>query len=149
MIHKHITEFNKLSPADVYSILKLRQDVFIIEQNCIYDDIDRIDLISEHLMVFDGQTLAAYLRIVPAGAKFNEISIGRIVVDPEYRNKGLGKEIVNESLDVLRKREVKCVMIEAQYYLENFYRSLGFKKISDPYDVDGIPHIEMRTELKQ
>jgi len=149
MIHKHITEFNKLSPADVYNILKLRQDIFIIEQNCIYDDIDGMDLFSEHVMFYDDETLAAYSRIVPAGAKFDEISIGRIIVHPNYRGRGLGKEIVNKSLDILRKRKVNCVMIEAQCYLENFYRSLGFEKISEPYDVDEIPHIEMRTDLYQ
>jgi ElaA protein len=149
MIHKHVTEFNKLSPADVYNILKLRQDVFIIEQNCIYDDIDGIDLFSEHVMIYDENILAAYSRIVPAGAKFDEISIGRIVVHPQYRGMGLGKEIVNKSLDILGKREAKCVTIEAQCYLENFYRSLGFEKISEPYDVDGIPHIEMSTDLNQ
>lgn len=147
MIHKHVTEFNNLSPADVYNILKLRQDIFIIEQNCIYDDIDQIDLISEHLMFYDGKTLAAYTRIVPAGAKFDEISIGRIVIHPKYRGEGLGKEIINKSLGILRKREIKCVKIEAQTYLKNFYESFGFNKISDNYDVDGIPHIEMKTDL--
>lgn len=143
MILKHVTEFNKLSPADVYNILKLRQDVFIIEQNCIYEDIDEIDLQSEHVMLYDGVMLTAYARIVPAGIKFDDISVGRIVVNRDYRQKGLGKTIVNEVLKILWDRETKKVVIEAQLYLQKFYESLGFKKISEPYDVDEIAHIIM------
>ncbi len=146
---EHITHFNDLSPSDLYNLLKLRQDVFIIEQDCIYEDIDRIDFNSEHMLVYDKTTLAAYARIVPAGLKFDAISIGRVVVHPKMRRKGLGKRLMKQALDILKKRKEDEVKIEAQQYLQKFYRSFGFKNISDPFDLDGIPHINMSLKFDQ
>ncbi len=140
---KHVKEFNSLTASDIYKILKLRQDIFIIEQDCIYEDIDNLDQSSEHLMLFDGETLVAYSRIVPPGKKFEDYSIGRIIVEKGYRGKNFGREIVKKSLSILKERNADIVRIEAQEYLLDFYTSLGFRAISDSYPVDGIPHIEM------
>lgn len=144
---KHTNRFKKLSPIDLYNILKLRQDVFIIEQNCIYDDIDGLDPDCEHLMLYDNYKLVAYSRIVPAGKKFALPSIGRIVVAKEYRGDGLGRRLVKKSVDLLRSAGQQQIVIEAQSYLHKFYESIGFIKISDLYEVDGIDHIKMKMTL--
>lgn len=145
---KHAGSFDDLSPADVYNFLKLRQDIFIIEQDCIYEDIDLLDFQSEHLMLYDRTTLAAYSRIVPAGKKFDLPSIGRIIVAVNYRNKGLGRKLVEKSIEYIRKGGHQAILIEAQIYLQKFYESFGFVKISDPYNLDGIDHIKMSLNLR-
>jgi ElaA protein len=146
---KYLVRFNDLQPIEIYEILKLRQDVFIIEQNCIYPDIDRIDPDSEHLLLFNGQELAAYCRIVPAGRKFNEWSIGRVTVAYPFRRKKYGKLLMGKALEILKMKQVKTVKIEAQNYLRRFYESFGFEKISAPFDIDGIPHILMTVVFEE
>ena len=138
----------EVSATDLYQILKLRQDVFIVEQNCIYEDIDDLDPNSEHVFLKNDGKIIAYSRIVPAGMKFEYPSIGRIVINKSHRGKGFGKEIVQKSLNILSERKVKVVLIEAQSHLQRFYETLGFKKISDSYPVDGISHIKMTYEFE-
>ncbi|MDX1640616.1 MAG: GNAT family N-acetyltransferase [Balneolaceae bacterium] len=139
----HALSMDDLSVLDLYKMLKLRQDIFIIEQDCIYDDIDNIDPFCEHLLLKDGNKVIACSRIVPAGKKFDDPSIGRIAVDKNYRGRSLGKKLVQKSLDILSKTNTDAVIIEAQSYLLAFYESLGFQKTSDAYPVDGIPHNKM------
>ena len=139
--------FTDLTPEHLYAILKLRQDVFIIEQDCIYDDIDGLDQHSAHLLGIIDDQLAGYARIVPAGKKFREVSVGRIVVHRDYRNQGIGRILVQKSLQLLKEKGNRSVRIEAQAHLEKYYTSLGFRKVSDVYEVDGIPHIQMVCEL--
>jgi len=139
--------FSKISAEHLYALLKLRQDVFIIEQDCIYNDLDGLDQDSSHLLGFVDEELAMYARIVPAGIKFDEVSIGRIVVNPKHRNLGLGKALVKKSLHLLKKSGERNVRIEAQAHLENFYQSMGFTKTSSEYEVDSIPHIQMLCML--
>ncbi len=139
----HTSNLQEISSNDLYQILKLRQDVFIVEQDCIYHDIDNLDPNSEHVFLKNDQEVIAYSRIVPAGKKFDHPSIGRIVTHQSFRGKGYGREIVKRSLTILTERGIKTVIIEAQNHLQKFYESLGFKKISEPYDVDGILHIKM------
>ncbi len=134
---------SQFSPEHLHAVLQLRQNVFIIEQDCIYPDIDELDSISEHLLLFIESKLAGYLRVVPAGEKFKEISLGRIVIDENFRGKGLGKKLVQKGISILEQKGVDKIRIEAQLYLEVFYTDLGFVTKSSPYDVDGIPHIEM------
>lgn len=143
----HTSDLHEISANDLYQILKLRQDVFIIEQNCIYEDIDNLDPDSEHIFCKDDDNIIAYSRIVPAGKKFNYPSIGRIVINKSFRGEGYGKEIVQRSLTILSEREVRTVIIEAQNHLRGFYKSLGFEKISAPYEVDGILHIKMAHHI--
>lgn len=141
ILYHNISEFE---PAHLYEVVKLRQDIFIIEQNCIYDDIDGLDYESAHLLLLgDDTSLIGYLRLVPAGKKFDGLSLGRIAIKKKYRGKGLGKKLVKKGLTIAKKWGETSARIEAQAHLENYYADLGFKTNSEIYEVDGIPHIQM------
>lgn len=127
-------------------IYRLRVNVFIIEQTCFYEDIDGYDPQCDHLLMLNsnGKNLIGYARIVPPSVKFDEASIGRIVIAPAVRNLGLGGELVKEAMrQCAVKYPNKDIRIEAQAHLEKFYTDLEFEKVSGEYDLDGIPHIEM------
>lgn len=136
--------FNQLTPLELYAILHLRNEVFVVEQNCVFQDADNKDQDSYHVMGWDGDQLVAYTRLVPGGVAYEESSIGRVVTCPKMRKTGLGKKLMQESIDILYniwgKRSIK---IGAQLYLKNFYESLGFQQTSSVYLEDGIEHIEM------
>lgn len=137
--------FSLLSLSELYALLKARQQVFVVEQRCAYLDIDDGDPPSHHLMGFDGQhSLIAYCRLVPPGIKFSEPSIGRVLTVPAARGKGYGKALMHEALCALSQLyPQQPIRIGAQLYLERFYNSFGFVRVSAPYDEDGILHIEM------
>ncbi len=136
--------FKELSTEELYTILQLRNEVFVVEQNCIYQDADSKDSISFHLSGWDGVNLVAYCRILPPGVSYTEASIGRVVSSPQYRNKGYGKQLMNEAIiHTLAQFECNTIKISAQLYLQKFYEQLGFIKLSDYYLEDNIPHIEM------
>lgn len=136
--------FKELSVNELYLILALRENVFAVEQNSVYTDLDFLDQKCRHLCMWDGQTLAGYARIVPPGVKFEDASIGRIVLDMAHRGKGNGKRLMQESINYARKHYPDAnIRIEAQEYLEKFYRQFGFEKVSEPYDWGGIAHIKM------
>ena len=136
--------FNELTTAELYSIMQLRNEVFVVEQNCVYQDADGKDQPSLHLCGWDGQVLAAYTRIIPPGISYAEASIGRVVSSPAYRKTGAGRKLMEESIKyTLDRFGVNSIRIGAQVYLAKFYRSLGFIQCSDEYLEDGIPHIEM------
>lgn len=140
----HYQSLSQFTPEHLYLVLKLRQEIFIIEQNCIYPDIDELDPYSEHLLLLDEKNnLAGYLRIVPADKKFKEVSLGRIIVDMKMRGNGLGRILVKKGMELVTKYRDNSIRIEAQAHLEKFYTDLEFKTTSKPYEVDGIPHIEM------
>lgn len=138
--------FEDFKPDELYRVLKLRQDIFIIEQDCIYPDLDLLDQRSEHLFCLEDGQLVGYLRIVPKGLKFREVSIGRIIVAQSHRNRGIGKILVQKGIDQVLSDGHRSIRIEAQAHLEKFYTDLGFYKTSNPYNVDGIPHIQMVFE---
>ena len=136
--------FKELSTEELYTILQLRNEVFVVEQNCVYQDADNKDSISFHLSGWDGVNLVAYCRILPPGVSYTEASIGRVVSSPQYRNKGYGKQLMNEAIiHTLAQFECNTIKISAQLYLQKFYEQLGFIKLSDSYLEDNIPHIEM------
>jgi ElaA protein len=136
--------FKELSTEELYTILQLRNEVFVVEQNCVYQDADNKDSISFHLSGWDGGNLVAYCRILPPGVSYTEASIGRVVSSPQYRNKGYGKQLMNEAIiNTLAQFECNTIKISAQLYLQKFYEQLGFVKLSDSYMEDNIPHIEM------
>jgi ElaA protein len=136
--------FKELSTEELYTILQLRNEVFVVEQNCVYQDADSKDSISFHLSGWDGVNLVAYCRILPPGVSYTEASIGRVVSSPQYRNKGYGKQLMNEAIiHTLAQFECNTIKISAQLYLQKFYEQLGFVKLSDSYLEDNIPHIEM------
>ena len=136
--------FKELSTDELYTILQLRNEVFVVEQNCVYQDADSKDSISFHLSGWDGVNLVAYCRILPPGVSYTEASIGRVVSSPQYRNKGYGKQLMNEAIiHTLAQFKCNTIKISAQLYLQKFYEQLGFVKLSDSYLEDNIPHIEM------
>lgn len=139
--------FNDLTPQKLYEILKLRQDVFIIEQHCPYNDLDNLDQDSLHILIYSDHTLAAYSRILPGQLKHKLPSVGRIVVHPAKRGQGFGKMIIFEALEFLKSQGHKHAIIEAQEHLENYYKTFGFFKTGSSYALDGIPHIKMVIKL--
>ncbi|WMM26295.1 GNAT family N-acetyltransferase [Tissierella sp. MB52-C2] len=139
-----IKKFNELTTKELYEILKVRAEVFVVEQNCVYQDLDSKDEVSYHLFLEDNSEIIAYLRILPKGISYPETSIGRVLTKGTYRKKGLSKEIVQKAIDfiidILEEKEIK---ISAQAYLQKFYKGFGFEPTSGIYLEDGIEHIEM------
>jgi ElaA protein len=139
-----LKKFEELSVLELYKILQLRAEVFVVEQNCPYQDVDDKDLKSYHQMGWVGEDLAAYTRILPAAVSFDEMSIGRVVTSPQYRKKGLGKSLMEKSVDTAYTLFGKHpIRIGAQLYRKKFYEDLDFEKSSEMYLEDGIEHIEM------
>jgi ElaA protein len=135
----HDRGFADLSITELYAILALRERVFVVEQACAYQDADGYDQAARHLWAEDGAILA-YLRILPAGSKFAELSMGRVVTAPEARGTGLGRALIRRGLAAVGAVPVR---IGAQAHLERFYGEFGFQRASDDFVEDGIPHLEM------
>lgn len=139
-----IKEFNELNAEELYEILKLRINIFIVEQNCPYEECDDKDKSSYHLYLKDNDKILAYLRVVKKGISYNEISIGRVVVNSKYRGQNLGRELMTKAINfIINELKEKNIRISAQLYLEEFYKSFGFKSVTEQYLEDNIPHIEM------
>ena len=142
-------KFDDLTPHELYAILQLRSEVFVVEQNCVFQDMDNKDQASHHLMGWQGKKLVACSRIVPAGISYVEFSIGRIVSSPSVRGQGIGRVLVDKSIQLAYGLHGKGVIrIGAQYYLRDFYESFGFQKAGDIYLEDGIEHVEMLLLMK-
>ncbi len=140
-----IRRFKELTVDELYKVLALRSDVFVVEQECIYNDIDGKDLKSTHMWIQENGKIVAYIRIVDKGVSYEEASIGRVVVAKEERGRGLAKKIVREGIKYITEgSSEKKITIGAQEYLKEFYQDLGFVEISDVYDEDGIPHLDMQ-----
>lgn len=140
-----IKSFEELTTKELYGILKLRNEVFIVEQNCPYEDCDNKDINSYHIFSMEGEAVKAYLRVVEKGVSYeNEVSIGRVAVNSEYRRKGLAKDMLLIAINFIEKElKEKAIRISAQEYVLDLYRSIGFKEVSDIYLEDDIPHMEM------
>ena len=137
-------KFSELSPFDLYNILQLRSEVFVVEQNCVFLDMDNIDQECFHLMGYKDNKLVAYARIVPPGKVYKEPSIGRVVTSSSVRREGLGKQLMQESIKLVYQLHGNVsIKIGAQFYLKKFYSSLGFRQVGDLYLEDGIEHIYM------
>ena len=139
-------EIDDLTPRALYAMLKLRMDVFIVEQNCAFAEIDGKDIGAFHLSILDGEELAATLRVLPP--EENEaVKIGRVVVAPAYRGYKLGQRLMQEAVEFAQARfPDQSVELGGQSHLQKFYGSFGFVAISEEYLEDGIPHIDMRLE---
>lgn len=134
-------EFENLTSKQVEDAFRLRQQVFIIEQDCFYEDIDGHDDRACHLFFYEGNTLAAYLRLFRRGVKYdNEASLGRIVVAPVYRGTGLGPKLIKKGIELC---EGDAIRIEAQAALKEYYNKLGFREEGEIYSVDDIDHLQM------
>lgn len=148
MISWSIKSFDELNKNELYDLLKLRSEVFVVEQNCVYQDIDDKDIKGTHFFGQDGSDLIAYLRVTEAGVLYpNHISIGRVVIKKTHRNKKLGNEILANAIDFCRKKFPKTpIKISAQTHLKSFYNQLGFEFKGEAYLEDGIPHCAMYLE---
>lgn len=139
-----VKTFHELTTAGLYDLLTLRSNVFVVEQQCVFLDMDYKDQQSVHLMGYKDSRLVAYSRLLPAGLSYTEMSIGRVVTAPEQRRSGLGKELMAQSVNHIRQLYgTGPIRIGAQLYLQRFYEDFNFKVVSDMYMEDGIPHIEM------
>lgn len=137
-------KFEELTLQQLYAILQLRNEVFIVEQNCPFQDLDNKDSEGYHLMGWKHDMLAAYTRLLPAGVSYKEVSIGRVITSSRLRGEGIGKELMQRSIDGCYSLFGKTpIRIGAQLYLKKFYESLGFQQDSPVYIEDGIDHIEM------
>ena len=144
MIAWLLKKFDELTPQELYSILQLRNEVFVVEQNCVFQDADNKDQFSYHLMGWEGEKLIAYSRIIPPGMVYEFPSIGRVVTSPLSRRNGSGKILMNESIKAIQKLFGEAAIeLGAQLYLKKFYESFGFIQSGEIYLEDGIQHIEM------
>ena len=139
-----LKKFDDLSPHELYAILQLRNEVFVVEQNCVFQDADDKDQGAYHLSGYADTKLVAYTRLVPPKYIYNEASIGRVVTSPSVRGTGAGKDLMEQSIqNIYNLYGSRPIKIGAQLYLKKFYEGFGFQQISDPYLEDGIPHIHM------
>lgn len=144
-----IKKFEELSVEQLYEILRIRSEVFVVEQKCIYQDLDLKDKKSYHIFKEENGEIISYIRVIPKGISYDQMSIGRVLVREEYRGKGLAREILLEGINfiknTLKENEIK---ISAQSYLIDFYKSIGFIQKSQPYLEDNIPHVKMVYTIK-
>ena len=141
-----IKHFNELSAKELMEIYKLRVAVFVVEQECPYQEIDNYDDVSYHLWLEDESGMLAYSRVLPAGSKFDKVSIGRVI--SAKRRCGLGTEIMKAAIEVAKDRfSPDSITLEAQVYAIPFYENVGFKVVSEQFDIDKIPHVTMLLNL--
>ncbi|MCU0402106.1 MAG: GNAT family N-acetyltransferase [Algoriphagus sp.] len=139
-----LKSFYELTNDELYAILRLRSEVFVVEQNCPYLDLDNKDQKCHHLMLYDEDRLAAYCRLLPAGISFSEISIGRVISAPSHRGTGVGKKVMQLGIDYCEELFGKGpIRIGAQVFAKPFYEALGFVAEGEEYLEDDIPHVEM------
>ncbi|OGT51305.1 MAG: hypothetical protein A3F17_03225 [Gammaproteobacteria bacterium RIFCSPHIGHO2_12_FULL_41_15] len=147
-IHWNWKSFHQLTLDELYDLLHLRMRVFVLEQQCIYLDVDCLDQKSWHLIGYLDDTLVAYLRVLPPGLKQAEVSFGRVALDESVRSKGLGKLMMAKTLAFLQQQYPKApIKISAQSYLQKFYEAYGFAAQSEPYDDHGVMHIDMQRNF--
>ncbi|GAB2670049.1 GNAT family N-acetyltransferase [Flavihumibacter cheonanensis] len=143
-IQWQLKSFEELTAHQLYQLLRLRSEVFVVEQQCIFLDMDNKDQQCYHLLGWKGELLAASTRLVPPGISYTEMSIGRVVSSPLVRGTGIGRELMEVSVKACYELWGNApIRIGAQCYLEKFYQSLGFEPEGEIYLEDGIPHIEM------
>jgi ElaA protein len=140
--------FSEMTAAQLYAILKLRSQVFVVEQNCVYLDADDKDQVSFHVVGWSGDIPVAYCRVLPPGVSYDEASIGRVATSPAFRRFGLGRQLVSRAVEFTQEHfNTRKITISAQLYLKDFYCSFGFRQVSEVYQEDNIPHIRMQMVL--
>ena len=144
MIEIKVKTFQELITQELYDVLQLRSEVFVVEQDCIYQDIDGKDQNALHVLGYKDEHIVAYTRLFKPGYYFDEASIGRVVVKASERQHNYGYDIMNASIKAIKKYyEADTIKISAQTYLKRFYNTLEFFEIGEEYLEDGIPHIAM------
>lgn len=142
-----IKTFEELTTTELYEILQLRAEVFVVEQDCPYQDVDNKDMDSYHVMGYENNYLAAYTRIVKPGISYKEIAIGRVVVSPKNRGQRMGVAVMEKSIEYIEHHvKRQPIRLSAQSHLQKFYSDLGFVFTGKEYLEDGIPHVEMLRE---
>jgi ElaA protein len=146
-IQFQIKPFNELSAPELYQTLQLRSEVFVVEQNCVYQDIDGQDAKALHVLgIYDGEVVA-YSRLFAPGYYFDNASIGRVVISPKFRDRKWGHELIKNAIGgIILHYGEGIITISAQLYLKKFYETHSFVKDGDEYLEDGIPHIKMHRE---
>lgn len=138
----HKKWFSELTSQELYELLRIRSDVFVVEQNCVYQDLDYDDQPAIHLWLTEDDKIVALCRVCPAGTHMEEVSIGRVITT--VRGKGYGKQIMLAGIDAAKEHfGAKRIDLEAQEYAKGFYEQVGFRQSSEPFMLDGIPHIKM------
>ena len=140
----NVKSFNELSTNELYGVLKLRSEVFVVEQNCVYLDIDDNDQKAIHVLGYSNEELVAYCRLFDAGEYFENASLGRVIVAQKHRYKKWGNNLMSEAISQIKSHFNQTnITISAQLYLQKFYESHGFVVTSESYLEDDIPHIQM------
>ena len=140
-----IKTFQKLTLSELYSILKLRVDIFVVEQNCPYPELDNEDQKSIHFFYKEDEKIIAYVRVIPNLA--GNVRIGRVVTDKDFRGKNLSSQLMEEAMKYIHENyAAKNITLSAQEHLQHFYANFGFKPVSEMYLEDGIPHVDMEFE---
>lgn len=138
----HKKWFPELTTQELYELLRVRSDVFVVEQDCVYQDLDYDDQPALHLWLTEGDRIVALCRVCPAGTHMEEVSIGRVITT--VRGKGYGRQIMLAGIEAAKEHfGAKRIDIEAQEYAKGFYEQVGFRQSSEPFILDGIPHIKM------
>jgi ElaA protein len=144
MIHISVKTFQELQPLELYNLLRLRSAVFVVEQQCVYEDLDGKDIKAIHVIGYKGAAIVAYTRLFKPGDYMEKASIGRVVVKQSERKYGYGIDIMKASIAAIEQHfEEQEIQLSAQFYLKKFYNGLGFREIGETYLEDGIPHILM------
>lgn len=143
-----LKEFDDLTADELYEILRLRSEVFVVEQDCIYQDMDGKDKCAYHLFLKDNDLVVAVSRILPENVSYEEPAIGRVIVKKSHRGEGIAKKMMIKAIDfIINDLNKKSIRLSGQAYLSDFYTDLGFRKVSDEYLEDGIPHFEFLYEI--
>lgn len=142
-----VKTFQELTADELYELLRLRAEVFVVEQTCVYQDLDGKDRAALHLLLREGETLQAYARVLPAGTAFPTAGLGRVCT--RSRGRGLGRAVVAAGIRAAREKlGAEEITIEAQSYVRGLYESFGFRQSSEEFLEDGIPHIQMKWKLQ-
>ena len=140
--------FTDLSTKELYDILQLRSEIFVVEQNCVYNDLDGLDKVAIHQFIKKEGKIIAYSRLLKPGTRFSEFSIGRVVVKQSERGTGLGKELMEAAKNyMVNELGATKIKVSAQSYLQKFYENLGFEIVTEMYLEDGIPHFGMLYKI--
>lgn len=141
--------FQELSVNELYDLLKLRAEIFVVEQDCVYNDLDDFDKEAVHVFNVENNEIVATARLLQPGTRFADFSIGRVVVKKDKRGTGLGKALMNAAIDYcITNWKAEKIKISAQQYLQRFYKELGFVVTTEMYLEDGIPHVGMMYKIK-
>lgn len=149
IMHFKFKHFSELSLDELYEILQLRSEIFVVEQDCVYNDLDGLDTDAVHQFLKKEGKIIAYSRLLKPGTRFSEYSIGRVVVKESERGTGLGIRMMEEAKSfIMNNWNATAIKVSAQKYLRKFYENLGFKIVTDEYLEDGIPHYGMLFQNK-